>query len=74
MTPNNNEHDATKTNNKESIDVTYVENKEHERAQETPAESEQISEKDGNKMGDDIQEERTDVRCVDKEVIQIGYK
>ena len=45
MTPNNNEHDATKTNNKESIDVTYVENKEHERAQETPAESEQIVKK-----------------------------
>ena len=41
-----------------------MENKEHERALETPAESEQISEKAGNKV-DDIHEERTDVTCVE---------
>ena len=55
---------VTKTNNEEPIDVTFVENKEHERALETPAESEQISEKAGNKV-DDIHEERTDVKCVE---------
>ena len=41
-----------------------MENKEHKRALETPAESEQISEKAGNKV-DDIHEERTDVTCVE---------
>ena len=35
-TTNNNEDDASKTNNKELMDVTYVENKERARAQETP--------------------------------------
>ena len=43
---------VTKTNNEEPIHVTFVENKEHERGLETPAESEQISEKDGNKIYD----------------------
>ena len=35
--------------------------KEHKKP---PTESEQISEKDGNKIGDDIHEEHTDVTCV----------
>ena len=41
-----------------------MENKEHERALETPAESEQISEKARNKV-DDIHKERTVVTCVE---------